>query len=520
MLLINANKGKAALAAGVVFLTFLGVSRLSLAAALPRFRGRPALASRRCEWNDPEAHGLSSSKLAELAADFEKRYIRAGLLKGAVVAIVKSGKVIALWELGNYTSNTVFKLYSISKVFTAIAGLQLCEAERADGERVRESKMPSFPAKELGISLDTPISQIVPEWPMDLCDESGAKMPPLLLRHCLTHTGGFSKTLPTVHPVGSFRPVELERLRSQVCGATKAARNLKEAVELEGKHPHIFAPGQHFNYCGVGSQLVARAVEEATGMNIAEYMDKRIFKPAGMESTGFVLDEALSGNCVSTDYHPWVLPAVAAALPGRWNRMRLRLRGFLGQLCGCPLIDDIKPAGSAVVLPTKLWDRSLSLFHPDAGVIGTGSDFVKWLQVMSSGKLMGATGAKEVFSQFVLDSLSTPTTPELQAPFAFDASPSRRMFPVRGDLRGGRQRPFNSFPGQRFSLGACVVTDPGKVGLPRRAEGAWHWMGFASTYFFVNRREELSACFLTQLISHRTYPLLDELVKGVHESLL
>ena len=75
----------------------------------------------------------------------------------------------------------------------------------------------------------------------------------------------------------------------------------------------------------------------AEPMSDRRYMDKRIFKPAGMESTGFVLDEALSGNCVSTgtegldkashaepfaDYHPWVLPAVAAALPGRWNRMR------------------------------------------------------------------------------------------------------------------------------------------------------------------------------------------------------
>ena len=87
---------------------------------------------------------------------------------------------------------------------------------------------------------------------------------------------------------------------------------------------------------GVGSQLVARFVEEASGMTISKclacsvcmsasalrYMEERIFRPAAMCSTGFVIDESLAKNCVSTDYHPWVLSSVADGVPSKWSRLR------------------------------------------------------------------------------------------------------------------------------------------------------------------------------------------------------
>ncbi|CAE7206329.1 unnamed protein product [Symbiodinium microadriaticum] len=373
-------------------------------------------------------------------------------------------------------------------------------------------------AQEHGISPETPISSLVPEWPEDLPgDMPGAPAEPLRLRHCFTHTGGFSNALPTVHPVRSLRPAELRRLRKRRSEAAKPPCNLKELVERESREPHIFAPGQHFNYCSVGSRLVARMVEEVSGLTIAEYIQKHICEPAGMTDTGFFIDESRAADCVSTDYHPWALPAVADGLFGCWNRCRLRCRSIYARLCGCAFIDDLKPAGTGVISPMKLWNRSSKLYHPDAGLVGTGSDFVRFLEVLTRD-----ASQEPVLSPFVLEALASPVTEELQAPFALDSVSVGRLFPVRGD-RLPRQkllRPFNSFPGQRFSLGASVICEPKKVALPPRAAGTWHWMGFASTYFFVNPKEELAACFLTQLVSHRTYPILDELVKGVHDALL
>ncbi|CAE7301756.1 mlcH [Symbiodinium natans] len=445
-----------ALIAGVCLaLCFLGLWRTSL----PGFLTQPARRHAKKRTKVPvrclevrEVDGLNLAKLDDLACRFNERYISAGLLKGALLAVVRRGEVVALWELGQYTSKTIFKLYSITKVFTAIAGLQSCE--------------------EHGISPEAPISSLVPEWPADLPgDMSGPSTEPLRLRHCLTHTGGFSNALPTVHPVSSLRPAELRRLRERRSNAVKPPRTLKEMVQRESVQPHIFVPGKHFNYCGAGSQLVARMVEEVSGMSIAEYMKKHIFEPIGMIDTGFAIDQSLAEHCVSADYHPWVLPAVADGLAGsRLDRWRLRLRSVLASLCGCALIDDLKPAGSGVTSPLKLWNRSSQLYQPDAGLVGTGADFVRFLEVLTRD-----ASRDPVLSPFVLNALASPVTSELQAPFALDApSVVGRLFPVRGD-RLPRQkplRPFNSFPGQRFSLGALLclheLPEPG-IGwvLPR-----------------------------------------------------
>ncbi|CAJ1356637.1 unnamed protein product [Effrenium voratum] len=180
-----------------------------------------------------EAYGLSSQKLSEMAEDFDRRYIRSGRLRGAVVAVMRGGEVVAVWELGSFTKQTVFKLYSITKVFTAIAGLQVCEEHK--------------------ISLDTPISTLVPEWPdkLNLEDEKGRLVPveePLLLRHCFTHTGGFSDTMRGAHPTCLWRPVERRRWAA---AASQKPADLREMMAWEGQEPLLCRPGQHFNYLGV-----------------------------------------------------------------------------------------------------------------------------------------------------------------------------------------------------------------------------------------------------------------------------
>ena len=71
---------------------------------------------------------------------------------------------------------------------------------------------------------------------------------------------------------------------------------------------------------------MARFVEEASGLTISKYMEERLFRPAGMGSTGFVIDESLAKNCVSTDYHPWVLSSVADGVPKKWSRFRYTIK--------------------------------------------------------------------------------------------------------------------------------------------------------------------------------------------------
>lgn len=368
--------------------------------------------------------------------------------------------------------------------------------------------------------MDTPVSSLVPEWPKELYVEDQGKLEKaketLRLQHCFTHTGGFSNNYgPACHPPGSWRPAEARRLMGILAGLATGPSDLREMVAMEGRQPLIFEPGSHFDYGGVGLALIARIVEESSGMSIAEYMQKRLFEPAGMKAAGFILPPHLADRCVPTDAHPWLTPALGVMEPSTWAMVRLWIRGLWAKILGRPLIEAFRPAGAAVFGAKKLWDPSQKHFLPDAGLVCPGADFVKWLQALTK-------PGSPIYGETVLRQLATPVTPDLQAPFSLDApNVEGRLFPVRGDKlpRVWRQRPFNNLQGQRYSLGACVITDPSKASLPARARGSWHWMGFASTYFFVNPQEELAACFLSQVVSHQAYPILEELLREVHNSL-
>lgn len=41
----------------------------------------------------------------------------------------------------------------------------------------------------------------------------------------------------------------------------------------------------------------------------------------------------------------------------------------------------------------------------------------------------------------------------------------------------------------------------------------------ACSHFTKNPQEELAACFLSQVVSHQAYPILEELLREVHNSL-
>lgn len=464
---------------------------------------------------DPADLRLSTSGLEELAERFATKYIASGLLPGAVLAVVRHGRLALLREWGGHSIESVFKLYSVSKVFTSLAALQLVE--------------------EGSLGLDDAVSDRVPEWPArpSVEAEDGSLRPStvtLRLRHCLTHTSGGTYELATVHPRAAQRPSERRRLAARR-GGRRGPPDLRGYVEALAEQPLLFEPGSHFNYGGLGSCLLARAVEETSGLSIAEFMRRRLFEPAGMRSSGFVIDESLKDKCLPVEVHPWAVPAVAAGMPcaswAQWLEVRrLCARGWLATLLRRPSVRR-QAAGLGVLSPKPLWDQSLKMFHPDAGVVASGADVVRWLAMLTrQGLAVDSKGrSTRVLGPGALAAIAEPATPELQAPFALDApalagqlyaaSEYRRasLWPWSGEPPG---RPQNSLPGQRFGLGGCVLAEPSKAGLPESCKGSWHWMGFGSTYFFVNPREELAACFLTQLISHRTYPIHHELLEGVH----
>jgi CubicO group peptidase (beta-lactamase class C family) len=98
---------------------------------------------------------------------------------------------------------------------------------------------------------------------------------------------------------------------------------------------------------------------------------------------------------------------------------------------------------------------------------------------------------------------------------------------ARNHLPGGADlqrfgRPLyaeTTFDGIGFGLGFSVVQDPVANRVPS-SPGELAWGGAASTAFWVDREEGITAMFFTQLLPSSTYPIRSQLRQLVYQALV
>jgi CubicO group peptidase (beta-lactamase class C family) len=76
-----------------------------------------------------------------------------------------------------------------------------------------------------------------------------------------------------------------------------------------------------------------------------------------------------------------------------------------------------------------------------------------------------------------------------------------------------------TFDGIGFGLGFSVVQDPAKNKVLSSA-GEYAWGGAASTAFWVDPAEDVTALFLTQLLPSSTHPIRTQLKQLVYQALV
>ncbi|RRN64006.1 serine hydrolase [Caulobacter sp. 602-1] len=167
------------------------------------------------------------------------------------VLLARDGKPVfvrsygmANYELGVPNSaDTVFRLASVTKQFTALAVMQLQEQGR--------------------LKVDDPICRYLADCP--------AAWRPITIRELLNHTSGIPNfsSLPDWDEVLSRRdytPAEL--------------------VSLFRDLPLKFTPGEKYDYSNSGYHLLGLIIERASGIGWGEYVQQRIFNPLGMTHSG------------------------------------------------------------------------------------------------------------------------------------------------------------------------------------------------------------------------------------------
>jgi CubicO group peptidase (beta-lactamase class C family) len=173
-------------------------------------------------------------------------------IAGAVIAVVKDGQVLLAKGYGyaDYSAKkpvvadkTLFRPGSISKVFTAIAVMQLVEQGKLDLDR------------DLNEYLDFSIPKTFPE--------------PVTLRRILTHTAGFEETLKNLFVPSAN---EMRPLRDYLVAAMPE---------------RIFPPGKIPSYSNYGLTLAGYIVERVSGEPFEKYIAAHILTPLRMEHSTF-----------------------------------------------------------------------------------------------------------------------------------------------------------------------------------------------------------------------------------------
>jgi len=216
--------------------------------------------------------------VADLTSALSEYFDKVGGLgfSGAVLA-AKDNKVIFRngygWaDLGRripITPETVFDIGSITKVFTAVAIMQLEER----GKLSTSDKISKY------------FSNVPP-------DKSA-----ITLHHLLTHTSGLS--------YDDFYSISTPAVR-------EILKDREKFVKRILSFPLGFEPGTNRAYSNSGFSLLAAIVEKLAGQSYESYLRKNILAPAGMSNTGYVLRKwnnrlvARGYNDGPTDFaYPW-----------------------------------------------------------------------------------------------------------------------------------------------------------------------------------------------------------------------
>ncbi|MDN4595058.1 serine hydrolase domain-containing protein [Polycladomyces subterraneus] len=181
--------------------------------------------------------------------------VEKGVIPGGVVLVARNGMIAKVRAYGwaaryrdarktpltqavQATTNTVYDVASLTKLFTATAVMRLVEQGR--------------------ISLDDPVGRY-------LSDFTSEGKESITVRYLLSHTSGLPANLPL------FQNSGLPEKRMRVAMGTKP----------------VATPGTLYIYSDIGYMVLGELVHRVSGKYLDQFMQEKILLPLSMSSTGF-----------------------------------------------------------------------------------------------------------------------------------------------------------------------------------------------------------------------------------------
>jgi CubicO group peptidase (beta-lactamase class C family) len=170
--------------------------------------------------------------------------VTAGIVSGKDLVWTKSYGEADIDKKTPADANTVYRIGSITKMFTAVMLEQLVEAKK--------------------VHLSDPVEKYFPEVRTVL--DRFPDAPPITFIQLATHTAGLGR--------------EPDDTATYVTGPVK---DWEKTLIAALPHTHyILEPGTRFSYSNIGFAILGAALSRAVGESYVDYVPKRIFRPLGM----------------------------------------------------------------------------------------------------------------------------------------------------------------------------------------------------------------------------------------------
>jgi len=401
--------------------------------------------------DSPESQQAFRTRLARIDRFMADEYVRPGKLAGTLVQVWRHGELAfsSLQGTADRERGTPMAEDTIFRIYSMSKPI------------TSVAFMMLF--EEGRFALDEPVAKYIPEW-ADLGVFEGGEhgdfrtsrpARPMQLVDLLRHTSGLTYGFQQRTPVDAA-------YRKLNAGGVDTQGTLDDMISALAGVPLEFSPGEAWNY-SVSTDVIGYLVGKISGIPFEQFLRERIFEPLGMRDTGFHV------------------PAD--------KQFRFAACYSIGQLGGASATDT-RP----VLQDDPLRSRYLSppsFVSGGGGLVSTAADYLRFSRMLLAG---GTLDGVRIIGPRTLELMTANHLPG----GADLPQLSRSMFSEAG------------YQGVGFGLGFATTLAPARTLVPGNA-GDFFWGGAASTFFWVDPKEDMIVLLLTQLIPSSAYPLRRQL---------
>ena len=319
---------------------------------------------------DPSRLGLDPDRLHRID-DMMERYVTEGKTAGLLTLVSRNGENAHLASHGYMdlaaqtpmSTDTIFRIYSMTKPITSVALMTLLEAGK--------------------FQLDDAAHRWIPALGTLRVYRPGGELEPLesdiTIRQLLTHTAGFTYGFePDTSPV--------DKMYIEKWPGFNSEKTLSELLADLFELPLVTQPGSRWHY-SIATDICGYLVELMSDMPLGDYLQKTIFSPLGMTDTAFE---------VPTD-------------------KLTRFATLYGWTQENPLAIIEEPRSSPFIPPAR---RNLvPLQSGGAGLVSTAGDYWRFAQMMLSG---GEFGGRRILGRKTAEWMTMNHLPGDLLPLSFN----------------------------------------------------------------------------------------------------